>query len=175
MGCAVISLGNGDRLLSRDPSPSSTAMGSRHGSPSGRDRRPSAPWLSIRPLTTALPKTSAPSPYGHLLVLTVRYSDSTEVSKQERIKPASCWEADLLPHLRALFQRLFRRRVRLNRLTVGVGGLAAREEQLSLFEDDASSPQPSPERARRLAAALDHVSRRYGERVLRYGHQIAQG
>ena len=81
-----------------------------------------------------------------LLVLTLQYSDSMEVTKQERIKPASCWEADLLPRLRSLFQRLFRRRVRLNRLTVGVGGLAPYEEQLSLFED-----APSPGRARRCA------------------------
>ena len=100
-----------------------------------------------------------------LLVLTLRYSDSMEVTKQERIKPASCWEADLLPRLRSLFQRLFRRRVRLNRLTVGVGGLAPYEEQLSLFED-----APSPGRARRLAAALDRIVRRYGERALHYGH-----
>lgn len=100
-----------------------------------------------------------------LLVLTVRYSDLTEVTKQERIKPGSCWEVDLLPHLRSLFQRLFRRRVRLNRLTVGMGGLAPCEEQLSLFD------APSPGRARRLAAALDDVARRFGSQALRYGHQ----
>lgn len=101
-----------------------------------------------------------------LLVLTLRYSDSTEVTKQERIKTGSCWEADLLPHLQSLFQRLFRRRVRLSRLTVGMGGLAPCEEQLSLFDDG-----PSPGRVRRLAAALDHVARRFGQQALRYGHQ----
>ena len=109
----------------------------------------------------------------HLLILTVRYSDSAEVTKQQLVKPASCWEVDLLPRLRALCQRLFRRRVRLSRLAVGMGGLAPREEQLSLFEEDSSSPQHSPGRARRLAVALDHVYRRYGERALRYGRQIS--
>jgi DNA polymerase-4 len=110
----------------------------------------------------------------HLLIVTVRYSDAQEVTRQQPIKPGSCWEAELMPHLRCLMGRLFRRRVRLNRIRVGMAGLTASAEQLSLFQHEAPSTQGGQERARRLAMALDHLCRRFGERAIRYGHQASQ-
>ena len=47
------------------------------------------------------------------LSLTIRYSDHLEVTKHERVTPETCWECDLSPVVRSLFQKCMRRRIRL--------------------------------------------------------------
>lgn len=101
--------------------------------------------------------------------LTIRYSDQVDVTKRVRITPETCWEVDLSPRLYALFQRCFRRRVRLRLMTVSLTGLTAYAEQIALFDDRPPAEQRQQERAKKLAVALDRLHARFGEQAIRYG------
>ena len=101
--------------------------------------------------------------------LTIRYSDQLEITKQERLTRETCWEVDVSPHLSALFQRCFRRRVRLRQMTVSVTGLTAYAEQGSLFDERPPDAQRKQARAKSLAVALDTLHARFGEQAIRYG------
>lgn len=103
------------------------------------------------------------------LSLTIRYSDQVDVTKRERITPETCWEVDLSPRLYALFQRCFRRRVRLRLMTVSLTGLTAYAEQIALFDDRPPAEQRRQERAKKLAVALDSLHARFGAQAIRYG------
>lgn len=103
------------------------------------------------------------------LSLTIRYSDQVDVVKQDRIQPETCWETDLSPLLSSLFQRCFRRRIRLCRMTLCLTGLTAYAEQGSLFNDQPLEHQRRQERAKNLAIALDTLHARFGEQAIRYG------
>ncbi|HSQ52204.1 MAG TPA: hypothetical protein VLL94_13185 [Nitrospiraceae bacterium] len=103
------------------------------------------------------------------LSLTIRYSDQVEVTKQERLIQETCWEVDLSSHLYALFQRCFRRRVRLRLMTLSISGLSAYAEQASLFDERPVDSQRKHERAKSLAVALDKLHTRFGEQAIRYG------
>ena len=103
------------------------------------------------------------------LSLTIRYSDQVEVTRQERLTRETCWEVDLSPHLSALFQRCFRRRVRLRLMTVSMTGLTAYAEQVSLFDEQPLDSQRKQARAKNLAVALDTLHTRFGEQAIRYG------
>ena len=103
------------------------------------------------------------------LSLTIRYSDQAEVTKQERLTQETCWEVDLSTQLYALFQRCFRRRVRLRQMILSISGLSVYAEQESLFDDRPVDSQRKQERAKSLAVALDKVHIRFGEQAIRYG------
>lgn len=103
------------------------------------------------------------------LSLTIRYSDQVELTKHERVRPETCWEVDLSPHLRVLFQRCFRRRVRLRQMTVSMIGLTAYSEQGSLFDERPLYDQRRQNRAKSLALALDTLHAKFGEQAIRYG------
>lgn len=103
------------------------------------------------------------------LSLIIRYSDQVEVKKRERVVPETCWECDLAPVLSSLFQRCFRRRVRLRLMTVCLTGLTAYAEQVSLFDERSIDEQRRHERAKRLAVALDTLHDKFGEEAIRYG------
>lgn len=103
------------------------------------------------------------------LSLTIRYSDQVEVTKQERLIQETCWEVDLSSELYMLFQRCFRRRVRLRQMTVRMTGLSAFAEQGSLFDEQPIDSQRKQERAKSLAVALDTLHVRFGEQAIRYG------
>jgi DNA polymerase-4 len=103
------------------------------------------------------------------LSLTIRYSDQVEVSKQERLTQETCWEVELSSPLSMLFQRCFRRRVRLRMMTVSMTGLTAYGEQASLFDERSPDAQRRQERAKSLAVALDKLHARFGEQAVRYG------
>lgn len=103
------------------------------------------------------------------LSLTLRYSDQVEVLKQDRIHPETCWEVDLSPVLSSLFQRSFRRRIRLRQMTLRLTELTAYAEQRSLFDDQLQGDQRRQERAKNLAIALDTLHARFGDRAIRYG------
>jgi DNA polymerase IV len=103
------------------------------------------------------------------LSLTICYSDQVEVTKRERVKQETCWEVDLSSQLYALFQRCFRRRVRLRQMTVSMTGLTAYAEQVSLFDERPLDSQRTQERAKSLAVALDTLHDRFGEQAIRYG------
>jgi DNA polymerase-4 len=101
--------------------------------------------------------------------LTIRYSDQIEVTKRERVLSETCWEIDLSPVLSSLFQRCFRRRIRLRLMTVSLTGLAAFAEQVSMFDETPLAAQRTRERAHQLAVALDRLHARFGEQAIRYG------
>lgn len=103
------------------------------------------------------------------LSLTIRYSDQVEVAKRAAVSPETCWEVELSPILSSLFQRCFRRRVRLRAMTVSLTGLTAYAEQGSLFNDQPLETQRRQERGKNLAVALDTLHAKFGERAIRYG------
>jgi DNA polymerase-4 len=103
------------------------------------------------------------------LSLTIRYSDQIEVTKHERLAQETCWEVDLSSPVYALFQRCFRRRVRLRQKTVSMTGLTAFAEQGSLFDERPPGAQRKREREKSLAVALDTLHARFGEQAIRYG------
>ncbi|MGQ0556004.1 MAG: DNA polymerase Y family protein [Nitrospiraceae bacterium] len=102
------------------------------------------------------------------LILTIRYSDQIEVTKQERIQPETCWECDLSPIAVSLFHKCMRRRIRLRAVTLNISGLTAYAEQRLLFEEPTSDHRQR-ERAQTLALALDTLKARFGEQAIRYG------
>ena len=103
------------------------------------------------------------------LSLTIRYSDQIEVTKQTRLAQETCWEVDLSSPLSALFQRCFRRRVRLRQMTVSMTCLTGSAEQGSLFDEGTVDEQRKRERSKSLAVALDTLHARFGEWAIRYG------
>jgi DNA polymerase-4 len=103
------------------------------------------------------------------LSLTIRYSDQVEVTKREWVMQETCWEVDLSSQLYVLFQRCFRRRVRLRQMTVSMTGLTAFAEQVSLFDERPLDSQRTQDRAKSLAVALDTLHDKFGEQAIRYG------
>lgn len=103
------------------------------------------------------------------LSLTIRYSDQRMVSARERIIPDTCWEIDLSGSLQTLFQRTFRRRIRLRQMTVSLTDLTSFAEQGSLFDERPPEEQLARDRSQRLAVALDQLHQRFGEQAIRYG------
>lgn len=103
------------------------------------------------------------------LTLTILYSDQTDATGQQPIKPASYWEYDLVPSLRTLLRRCFRRRIRLRTLTLIATELAAPFEQGRLFDDAAEIACTRRARAQRLSLTLDRLRARFGNRIIQYG------
>jgi DNA polymerase-4 len=103
------------------------------------------------------------------LSLSIRYSDHVDVTKHNRQVPETCWEYDLSPVVRSLFERCFTRRVRLRRMTLSLTGLTTYADQLSLFESRPPDERHRHERAKSLAVALDTLHARFGEQAVRYG------
>jgi DNA polymerase-4 len=103
------------------------------------------------------------------LSLTIRYSDQVEVTKRERLTQETCWEVDLSSPLYRLFQRCFRRRVRLRLMTLSLSDLTPYAEQVSLFDERPLDSQCTQARAKSLAVALDTLHARFGEQAIRYG------
>lgn len=103
------------------------------------------------------------------LSLTIRYSDQVEVTKRERLTQETCWEVDLSSPLYLLFQRCFRRRVRLRLMTLSISGLTPYAEQVSLFDERPLDSQRTQARAKSLAVALDTLHARFGDQAIRYG------
>jgi DNA polymerase-4 len=103
------------------------------------------------------------------LSLTIRYSDQREVTTRERIVPETCWEIDLSGSLQKLFQRTFRRRIRLRQMMVSLTDLTSFAEQGSFFDERPPEEQTARDRSQRLAMALDQLHQRFGEQAIRYG------
>ncbi|HEY6084519.1 MAG TPA: hypothetical protein VIU63_03945, partial [Nitrospira sp.] len=100
------------------------------------------------------------------LSLTIRYSDHDERTVHEVLPRGTCWEADLHPVLIRLFMRGFRRRVRLQRMTLQIDHLGPPVQQLSLFEEPASDTSPAHYR---LSLALDRIRAKFGENAISWG------
>lgn len=103
------------------------------------------------------------------LSLAVRHSDHAEQAAQQTLPHGTCWEADLQPVLVQLFGRCFRRRVRLQRLTLRVDRLEPPAEQLSLFDESTASVQPA---SHRLSLALDAIRTKFGDGAVSWGRTL---
>lgn len=103
------------------------------------------------------------------MMLTIRYSDHHEQAAQQLLHHGTYWETDLQPVLTGLFTRCFRRRVRLQRMTLRVDRLGPPAEQLSLFEESESLAQPAHHR---LSLALDRIRMKFGERAVSWGRTL---
>ena len=104
-----------------------------------------------------------------MVTLLIRYSDQVEVTRRERLTEETCWECDLVPVLRSLFQKCFTRRIRLRQMTISLSELTGYAEQLSLFDERPEAEQRRQARAQQLAVALDQIHARFGENAIRYG------
>ena len=103
------------------------------------------------------------------LSLTIRYSDQLEVTKRERLTSETCWECDLSPVVRSLFQKCMRRRIRLRAMRLSMAGLTGFAEQGVLFDARPVEEQRRQERAKKLSVTLDQLHARFGEQAIRYG------
>jgi DNA polymerase-4 len=103
------------------------------------------------------------------LSLTIRYSDQLEVTKRERLTSETCWECDLSPVVRSVFQKCMRRRIRLRAMTLSMAGLTGFAEQGVLFDARPVEEQRRQEGAKKLSVALDQLHARFGEQAIRYG------
>ena len=103
------------------------------------------------------------------VMLAIRYSDHHEEAAQQMLHHSTCWEADLQPVLTGLFTRCFRRRIRLQRMTLRVDRLGSPAEQLSLFEEPESLAQSAHHR---LSLALDRLRMKFGERAVSWGKTL---
>lgn len=103
------------------------------------------------------------------MMLAIRYSDHHEEAAQQMLHHSTCWEADLQPVLTGLFTRCFRRRIRLQRMTLRVDRLGSPAEQLSLFEEPESLAQSAHHR---LSLALDRLRMKFGERAVSWGKTL---
>jgi DNA polymerase IV len=103
------------------------------------------------------------------ITLAVRHSDHHEQTAQHMLQRGTCWEADLQPVLMRLFIRCFRRRVRLQHMTLQVDHLQPPAEQLSLFEESESIAQPAHHR---LSLALDRIRKKFGGQAVSWGKTL---
>lgn len=103
------------------------------------------------------------------VMLVIRYSDHHEEAAHQMLHHSTCWEADLQPVLTGLFTRCFRRRIRLQRMTLRVDRLGSPAEQLSLFEEPESLAQSAHHR---LSLALDRLRMKFGERAVSWGKTL---
>jgi DNA polymerase IV len=103
------------------------------------------------------------------MMLAIRYSDHHEEAAQQMLHHGTCWEADLQPVLTSLLTRCFRRRIRLQRMTLQVDRLGSPAEQLSLFEEPESLAQSAHHR---LSLALDRLRMKFGERAVSWGKTL---
>lgn len=102
------------------------------------------------------------------LQLAIRHSDHHEQVAQQMLSRGTYWEADLQPVLTRLFIRCFRRRVRLQRMTLQADHLEPPAEQLSLFEES-ESVEPAHHR---LSLALDRIRAKFGEQAVSWGRTL---
>ena len=103
------------------------------------------------------------------MMFAIQYSDHHEQTAQHLLDHGTCWETDLQPVLAGLFTRCFRRRVRLQRMTLRVDRLGPPAEQLSLFEEPKSLAQPAHQR---LSLALDRIRMKFGEQAVSWGKTL---
>jgi DNA polymerase-4 len=103
------------------------------------------------------------------LRLRLTHTDHEEVSGICTLRSATFWEVDMFPALSALFHRLFQRRVRIRAVTLKAERLGTSEEQLSLFDVQAS---PFRQRMQQVARALDTLRDRFGPSVVRFGRTV---
>jgi DNA polymerase-4 len=85
----------------------------------------------------------------------LEHSDQVRVQRVATLRPATCLDARLGAAVRALVPQLYRRRVRVRRLTLQAMGFEPVAVQLDLFSPDTEA------RLRRLLQAVDRVQQRY--------------
>jgi DNA polymerase-4 len=105
----------------------------------------------------------------HKAGLSIRYSDHVEAASQVKLSIAHCFDSDLHVHLEKLFLKTCSRRTTVRFIRVWFRDFSSPSPQLSLFTPDSATRK----RNALLAEALDHIRKRHGEAVIRYGRALA--
>jgi DNA polymerase IV len=103
------------------------------------------------------------------LELEIRYTDARAERGRATLPAPAALDAELWRAADALFSRTCSRRVRVRELRLRAAGLARRQVQLGLFDDD------EHRRDAALTAALDRIRTRHGEGAVRSGLQLGRG
>jgi DNA polymerase-4 len=98
---------------------------------------------------------------AHTAVLALRTADGQRGWRQVRLPPAVAGDRTLYRRLEPALDALTVRRVRVRWMELTLGGLQARDRQMTLFRDDEDIQD------RALSSALDRIRRRYGEGAVR--------
>ena len=98
-------------------------------------------------------------------VLSFRYADQEEVTRQVQIPKPSFWDFDLYPPLEEAFLKACQRRVRVRFMKIGFKDFSAPSAQLSLF---AFAPQEEKKKTQ-VISALDRIREKHGETLIQYG------
>ncbi len=101
------------------------------------------------------------------LSLGLRYTDREENERSVTISEPSAVEADFYAYLPGLLQQTWERRVRLRALWLRAARAHAPSPQMSLF--DASPVRQNREKEQRLAVAMDHLKKSFGNQAVRRG------
>ena len=90
----------------------------------------------------------------------IRYSNFDTHTLQQRV-PYTAFDHQLIPVVRALFDRLYQRRMLIRLIGVRFSGLVSGNPQLNLFDDNLAMIN--------LYQALDRIRRKYGQKIVRRG------
>ncbi len=107
--------------------------------------------------------------YAQTFALEIRYADGmTAQGRKSMSAPAPNGDREFFGVVRALFLRMFTRRVAVRRFTLELHRLAMPSRQLPLFADD-------EQEAGMLQGALDEVRSRFGREAVHWGRVTAAG
>jgi nucleotidyltransferase/DNA polymerase involved in DNA repair len=104
------------------------------------------------------------------LSLKLRYTDRDETRKTFSLDSPSALETDFLPHLPALLDTCWQRRVRLRALTLHASRVYRPSPQMDLFPATRKREYEC-----RLAAAIDTLRRHYGAAIVKRGWDVKGG
>lgn len=90
----------------------------------------------------------------------IRYSNFDTHTLQQRV-PYTAFDHQLIPVVRALFDRLYQRRMLIRLIGVRFSGLVSGNPQLNMFDDNLAMIN--------LYQALDRIRRKYGQKIVRRG------
>jgi DNA polymerase-4 len=97
--------------------------------------------------------------------LVFRYTDQEEIIRQINLPHVSFWDLDLYAPLERVFLKTCRRRVRVRFMKVWFQEFSPPTSQLTLFP----TRSPIAEKKALVTQALNHIRKRYGDEVIRYG------
>ncbi len=90
----------------------------------------------------------------------IRYSNFDTHTLQQHV-PYTAFDHQLIPLVKALFDRLYQRRMLIRLIGVRFSSLISGNPQLNMFDDNTEMIN--------LYQALDHIRRRYGQKIVRRG------
>ncbi len=99
------------------------------------------------------------------ICISLRYIDYKYISKEKELKIPSQYTHDFEPMVMKLFHDLFKRRVRVQFLSIGFMDLIQSEVQLSLFDD---------QNPRQLTETMDLIKNKFGVHMISFAKERAK-